>query len=321
MRPVLFTLPSPAWPVVGALLALAVVGVGIWLVAMRRRGGLTREHGATAAIVLALVTAALLVLHYMPEIQVKAYGAMLTVGFALGTLAAVRLGRRRGIPAERLLDLGLYVLVGALIGARVLWVLITPDAGPLFDFGSVMAAGLGGLSFHGGLIGGLITGSVYILLARLSYWRVADSVAPGLALGYAITRIGCFLNGCCSGKEADLPWAVTFPHAAHAVHPTQLYASLIAFGMFGILLLLARGHGLGRAGRLFMVFLALEGVERFVMEIYRVPDPNFTGAVTPAQFVSVILVILGIIGWFVLPKTPAVVEVPTPAETERAQPV
>jgi phosphatidylglycerol:prolipoprotein diacylglycerol transferase len=306
MKPVLLALPGPTWPVVALLFVVAIIAVGLWLVLVRRRGGLTREHTLTAGIVLALVAVALLILRGMPEIQIKAYGAMLTVGFVFGTLSAVRLGRRRGIPAERLLDLGLWILVGAIFGARIMYVLITPNPGPLFDVSRIMAEGLGGLSFHGGLLGGLLTGSAFILLSRLPYWRVTDCLAPGIALGYAITRIGCFLNGCCFGKHTDLPWAVTFPQIGHPVHPTQLYASLIGFAMFGILLWLARGNSLGRAGRLFMVFLVLEGIERFTMEIYRQPDPNFTGTLTPAQFVSVALVILGLIGWFVLPKRPAV---------------
>ena len=174
------------------------------------------------------------------------------------------------------------------------------------------------MSFHGGLIGGLLTGSAYIIFNKLPFWRVADCCAPAIAVGYAITRIGCFLNGCCFGKESSLPWAMVFPDApeafarTHHVHPTQLYASLMGFAMYGILLLLARRNGLGRAGRLFMVLLMLEGVERFTMEIYRFPDPNFHGAVTPAQFVSMILFLLGIAGLFLLPKRPAVTE-PTPA--------
>ena len=146
----------------------------------------------------------------------------------------------------------------------------------------MLTSGLGGLSFHGGLIGGMLTGGIYIARKRLNFWRIADCAAPGVAIGYAITRIGCFLNGCCYGKPAlNLPWRMTFLHspdgAVYNVHPTQFYASLMGLIMFGILLALSRNDSLKRAGRLFMLLLMLEGIERFVMEIYRfqpVPDIN-----------------------------------------------
>lgn len=325
MKPVLYELHGLTWPIFGALLALAVVLVGVWLAVSRRRGPLTRDHKITASVVLGMTLLALSILRGMPDIRINAYGAMLTVGFILGTLTAVRLGIRRGIAAERLLDLGLFVLVGAIIGARVVYVMITPNAGPLFDLNLIMAKGLGGLSFHGGLLGGLLAATAYMLITRQPYWRMADCTAPGIALGYAITRIGCFLNGCCFGKICDLPWAVTFPmpapygtgpegpvppfapfgQIAH-VHPVQLYATLMGLIMYGILLLLSRKQSLGRAGRLFMVFLMLEGIERYVMEIFRFPDTHFQGAVTPAQFFSALIIIIGVIGWFILPKQPAV---------------
>jgi phosphatidylglycerol:prolipoprotein diacylglycerol transferase len=335
MKPVLYELHGLTWPIFGAIVALAVVLVGVWLAVARRRGPLTRDHSITAAVVLGMTLLALFILNAMPAIRINAYGAMLTVGFILGTFTAIRLGMRRGIAPERLLDLGLFVLVGAIIGARVAYVMITPDAGPLFDVNLIMAKGLGGLSFHGGLIGGLLAATGYILATKQRFWLMADCTAPGIALGYAITRVGCFLNGCCFGKPAEnLPWAVTFPSPVDNgpigpvppfgpigqiayVHPVQLYATFMALAMFGILLLLSRGQSLGRAGRLFMVFLVLEGVERFVMEIYRFGDTG--GVVTPAQFVSALLVVAGVIGWFTLPKQPAVLPDASKAEQAAAE--
>ena len=312
MRPVLAILPGPSLLVIGVMLVCLALIIGGWLAWLRRRGVYTTDHAYTGAGLLAMSAVVLFILHRVGEVRINAYGTMLMLGFLAGTLSAIRLGKRRGVSAERILDLGLVILVGAIIGARVLYVLITPGEA-LLDIQRVLHQGLGGLSFHGGLIGGFLTGGLYILFARLDYWRVTDTLAPGVAVGYAVTRIGCFLNGCCYGKPAPgLPWAMKFPHAPDilphtvAVHPTQLYASLMGFAMFAILLLLARGQSLGRAGRLLMVLLMLEGVERFVMEIYRFPDPNFHGLLTPAQWMSILLVIGGIIGWYMLPKLPAV---------------
>jgi len=314
MRSTLLPLHSPGWPVAFAILALAIVLVAVWLGWLRRKGAYTPDHLYTGVALVGMTAVVLAILLKIDhDVGIKSYGAMLMLGFLTGTYAAVRLGRRRGVPSERLVDLGLVILVGAILGARLAFVLMNPDT-HFFELKDVLSKGLGGLSFHGGLIGGFLAGSVYALFTRLDYWRVADCVAPAIAVGYAITRIGCFLNGCCYGKETILPWGMRFPDSPdtfpryHIVHPTQLYASIMGFLMFGIILLLARGKSLGRAGRLFMVLLVLEGVERFVMEIYRQPDPNFHGLLTPAQWVSIAVFIVGIAGFFLLPKRAAVVE-------------
>ena len=311
MRPVLFNLPGPSLLTAVALFALVAIGLGAWLCWLHRRQGFTRDQLYTAATVLVMAGVILAVLQRIGHVRVNAYGAMLMLGFVAGTLTAIRLGRRRGIPGERLLDLGLIILVGAIIGARLGYIVQNPHEA-FIDWHAVLASGLGGLSFHGGLIGGTLTGGCYIAFTRLNFWRTADCAAPGVAIGYAITRIGCFLNGCCYGKYApNLPWRMSFPHApgggVYDVHPTQLYASLMGLTMFGILLLLSRRGSLQRSGRLFMIFLMLEGIERFVMEVYRFQPPEVAHQqLTPAQFVSILLFIVGLIGLFLLPKRPAV---------------
>jgi phosphatidylglycerol:prolipoprotein diacylglycerol transferase len=304
------------------IFAAVTVGVVIWLVWLQRRRAVTRDHWLTGGALLLIAAVLLGIISRLPEIRVNSYGTMLMLGFIAGTLAGVHLGKRRGVPADRVLDLGLFILFGAIIGARAVYLLITPNAGPFFDLHQVLTNGLGGLSFHGGLIGGFLAGGLYMALTKLRFWRVVDTLAPGVAIGYAITRIGCFLNGCCYGKPAPqgLPWAMNFLHSPDGpvmhVHPTQLYASAMGLLMFGILLLLARGNGLGRAGRLFMAFLMLEGVERFVMEIFRQPDTHASGPLTLAQMVSIVLIAGGVAGWFLLPKYPAV-DAPAPVEVPK----
>ncbi|MHB9132012.1 MAG: prolipoprotein diacylglyceryl transferase [Armatimonadota bacterium] len=320
MRPILFTFPGPSLQICMAIFIAALLIVGAWMLVLHYKKVLTRDHLYTGSALLVVIAILLAVVSFIPEIRINAYGTMLMFGFVAGTLAAIHLGRRRDVPAERIIDLGVVILVGAIIGARGLYVLMTPGAGPFIDMPRVLREGLGGLSFHGGLLGGLLAGGAYIAYFKMRFWRVADCIAPGIALGYAITRIGCFLNGCCYGKPAPewLPWPLKmeFPHwpghdiPAGFLYADQLYASAMGIIMFVVLLLLARAKSLYRAGRLFMIFLMMEGVERFVMEIYRAPDSGFHGGLTAAQIASVFLVIAGIIGWFKLPKYPAVVEQP-----------
>jgi len=324
MKSILFTLHAPSWPVAFVILALEVIIAAILLGWLRRRNAYSQDHLYTGVALVGMTAVVLAILLKIGHVEIKSYGAMLMVGFLAGTYTAVRLGRRRAVAGERLIDLGLVVLVGAILGARLAFVLMNPEV-KFFDLQEVLRSGLGGLSFHGGLIGGFLGGSVYIFLTRMDFWRVTDCAAPAISIGYAITRIGCFLNGCCFGKATSLPWGMRFPFSpdafphTHTVHPTQLYASAMGFLMFGIVLLLSRGKSLGRAGRLFMVLLVLESVERFVMEIFRYPDPNFHGVLTPAQWVSIAIFVIGIIGFFALPKRSAIVE-PQPAPAEPVTP-
>lgn len=314
MRPVLFSLSTSSVAACLAVFALIVMVAGIWLGVLRLRKVYTKDHLITVLSLCGMAAILLIVVNRLGYFHVNAYGAMLMTGFIVGMLSAIRLGRRRGVAAESLLDLGLLILVSAIVGARVLYWAITPNPGPLFDPHDVATNGLGGLSFHGGLLGGLLATLIYVRVKKIHFWRLADTLAPGLAVGYAITRIGCFLNGCCYGKACDLPWAVVFPklHDHIPRHPSQLYASLMGFAMFGILLLLSRGKSLGRAGRLLMAFLMLEGVERFTMEIFREPDPTGFSVLTGAQIFSIILALCGLMGWFALPKQDPVLAQPLP---------
>jgi len=309
MRPVLLEFAGLSTMTCVWLFALCLLIVSMWLGWMYHRHVLTGNHWRGGATVLGVAVLILLGLHVFSHIRINSYGALLGCGSFAGILTGIALGKRRGITAEHIVDLALLILVGALVGARIAYVLQTPGE-PWLNLPQALQQGIGGLSFHGGLIGGIAVGMAYTAIRRLSFWRVADSLAPGVAIGYSITRIGCFLNGCCYGVSApSVPWAMTFLHSPdgphYHVHPTQLYASLMGLIMFGLLLLLARGASLRRAGRLFMALLILEGIERFVMEIYRAP--MHPGTLTLAQYVSMGVATVGVVGWFLLPNRTAIV--------------
>ncbi|HEY3377472.1 MAG TPA: prolipoprotein diacylglyceryl transferase [Armatimonadota bacterium] len=312
MKPVLVDISHISPLACLAIFVAITLGIGMWMLVMHRRGALTRDHLITAGVAALMAAIFLFIIYRIGAFTIKSYGLMLMLGFVVGIYTGTRLGRRRGVPTERLLDLGLIILVSAVVGARLLyWIM---NGGPLFDVHAVMREGVGGLSFHGGLLAGIAAALIYTHYTKLRFWRVADCFAPGLAVGYAITRIGCFLNGCCYGTHTELPWAATFLHSPDGivrdVHPTQIYASLMGFAMYAILLLLARGNSLGRAGRVFMAFLMLEGVERFTMEIFRQRAPYDVGFFSLAQVVSIVLLLAGIVGWYLLPKR-AAVDVPS----------
>ena len=222
-------------------------------------------------------------------LSIKSYGLMMVVGFAAGIFRAVRVSKHRyNIEPERVYDIALVALFSGVIGARIVYVLLDPTE----TWGNFFALWDGGLSFHGGLGAAMLAGYVYTRIAKLPFWTCADLVAPSLALGYAFTRIGCFINGCCYGCPTGLPWAVPASHYGQLihVHPTQIYASLAGFAIFFILTRLER---MNRApGFVFTSYIGLYGVYRFLIELLRkgyTAEPWQLG-LTHAQAVSILMI-------------------------------
>ena len=197
----------------------------------------------------------LLGLHIGPTFTLHTYGLLLAIAFLAGLWVASREAKRQGLDAGRVTDMAIWVLIAGLIGAKVLLVLVdfhyyqrSPrELWSIFQSGGV---------FYGGLIGGALVAWWYARRHGLAGWSTADVLAPGVVLGQAIGRLGCFAAGCCWGKPTSLPWAVTFTdvYASRAVgtpmdtplHPSQLYESAAAFLIFAFLLWLLprkRFHG------------------------------------------------------------------------------
>jgi phosphatidylglycerol---prolipoprotein diacylglyceryl transferase len=214
-----------------------------------------------------------------------AYGAALAVAFAAGVLILLLGARREGLPEEKLIDMCLWIIVAALVGSRLLYILIewpTYVAEPL----SIFAVRSGGLSFHGGLAFGIGTGLWYTRRHRLPQGKTADLVAPPLALGYAIVRIGCLMSGCCFGRPSPVPWALPSAYLDPTLrHPTQIYAFLAALLIFAILLY--RRKKTRFHGQLFLEFVLLYSVYRFIIEFYREVSV-FAGFLTLGQAASLV---------------------------------
>jgi phosphatidylglycerol---prolipoprotein diacylglyceryl transferase len=224
-------------------------------------------------------------------VPIRSYGLMMVIGFALGLWRMVRVGRRRGIPADRIYDLALVLLLSGIIGARIVYVVLNPDTE---SWRELIAVWNGGLSFHGGVLFAVLAGYVYIRRTKLPFWGCADLAAPSLALAYSIARIGCFLNGCCYGAPTDLPWGVRFCEGGVLTppsHPTQLYAALASLLIFFVLTRIER---LGRApGFVFVSYLGLYGVYRFLIEFLRkgYSAKVFVLGLTEAQVVSLLMLL------------------------------
>jgi len=245
---------------------------------------------------------------HIGPVEIRAYGTLLMLGFIAGILIAGREAKRLGLPADLAVDLGLSALIGSVLGARALFVALNwQDYAPR-PIEVLYLWQVGGLSFHGGLLGGVAGALVLAWRRRVSFWSLADMGAPGLALGYGIARFGCFLNGCCYGGPTSLPWGVRFPLFADShlttepSHPTQIYAALGSFAILGVLLRVRAR--LSARGQLFLLYLMLYSVLRGGIEVLR---KGYTAQVlvdglTQAQVASAVIFVGAGLGLVVLAR-------------------
>jgi phosphatidylglycerol:prolipoprotein diacylglycerol transferase len=254
---------------------------------------------------------------------VYSYGLLLALAYLLGLQMALVRARHRGMDSTRIMDLGIWIIISALIGAKLMLLVVDWEYFSRNPRELLSLAQSGGV-FYGGLILALIVALWYMWRHRMNVWAVCDVFAPGIALGHVIGRVGCFLAGCCYGKPTDVAWAVRFtdPFAAANVgtplhidlHPTQLYEAGAELLILGLLLGTER---MGRPfpGRTFWSYMFVYGVSRFIIEMYR-GDPRgfvFGTNLSTSQFISVVLVPLSLIMLFVLSRRS-----PSPAAEARA---
>lgn len=240
------------------------------------------------------------ILFHIGPVPIRAYGLMLGIGLVLGLLRSLKAARRQGVNQEHVLDLVFYSLIAGVLMAHVASVLLELPyyaAHPREIFS--LTSGLRGLSFHGGFIGALGAVLIYTRRKRLNFMSMVDLLTPALALAYGITRIGCFLNGCCYGVPTSLPWGVRFyadgvPGAlTPPSHPTQLYSFAISLVIFAILVSIEKRRKF--VGQVFYSYLALYSIYRFLIEFLRrgVTAEVAYGGLTQAQWVSVLMLIVG----------------------------
>ncbi len=237
------------------------------------------------------------------------YGVLVAIAFLTALAIINRLARRAGLNPELVMNLGIYCALAGIVGAKLMMFLAdsryyAQNPREILSFSSLQAGGI----FYGGLIAALLAAVFYIRAKGLPPLATLDVVAPGLAAGHAIGRLGCFAAGCCWGVETHLPWAVTFtnPQANKLVgvplgvpvHPTQLYESFCEAAIFAVLYW--RFHKPHRPGAIVGLYLILYSAVRFLVEFLRAHDqPNpFASRFTMAQWISLALIAATLVyGW------------------------
>ena len=222
---------------------------------------------------------------------IYSYGAMLFLAFSAAIIWSLKEAEAEGIDQEHLFEIFIMSIILSLLGSRFAYVFLNRELFTGEPWWKIFAFREGGLTFHGGLILALLGGITYCYSRRVSFLKYVDFLSPFIALGYAITRIGCFLNGCCYGHITDLPWGVVYPVIdSYPRHPTQIYASISALIIFIALRYLKKNKYY--QGFIFLYFLVLYGFYRFFVEFFRV-SPAVLWGLSQAQIASLIFIAFG----------------------------
>jgi phosphatidylglycerol:prolipoprotein diacylglycerol transferase len=237
---------------------------------------------------------------YLGSLPVRWYGIMMALAFFAGLYTATRRAKYANVSGEVIADVTLWLLVGSIIGARIVYVTTYWKQefadGP---FSEVFMVQHGGLVYYGGLIGATVAGIIYLSWKKLPIWKISDVLAPSIALGSVFGRIGCLLNGCCYGYACNLPWAIHFP-ADHetkgvGVHPTEIYDGLLNLILYVLLAWWFRRRKFD--GQIFSAYLMIYAIFRSISEHFRgdYPTDHIHFGLTSAQVVSLPMFVAGLI--------------------------
>ncbi|WP_199300266.1 prolipoprotein diacylglyceryl transferase [Trichocoleus sp. FACHB-262] len=241
-------------------------------------------------------------------LTIRWYGLLIASAVLIGVSLSQALATRRRVDPDLIGDLIIWLVVAAIPSARLYYVLFQwqeyaqrPE--------DIIAIWKGGIAIHGAILGGLVASLIFAKIKRVSFWQLADLVAPSLILGQAIGRWGNFFNSEAFGRPTNLPWKLFIPPEQRPIgyenvayfHPTFFYESLWNFMVFGILITLffrgLRGKPALKVGTLFLVYLVSYSLGRFWIEGLRT-DSLMIGPLRIAQIISLVEISIGLAGLF-----------------------
>jgi phosphatidylglycerol---prolipoprotein diacylglyceryl transferase len=239
---------------------------------------------------------------HLGALAIPTYGLMLAIAFIVAAWLIELEFRRKNLGRNVGWDSAVIAMIFGLAGSKMNYIIEHPASlhAPIKDF-------FAGMTWYGGFIIGLIAVLLYWRARKVKLLQGMDATAPAIALGYAIARQGCQISGDGDyGIASNLPWAMSYPHGlvptTIRVHPTPIYDSLFMIGVFILLWRLRRRHL--APGTMFGIYLAGYGFERFLVEFIRTNKPVFLG-LTEAQFVSIAMLIVGLVMLIRRPKLAA----------------
>ncbi|NQT47235.1 MAG: prolipoprotein diacylglyceryl transferase [Candidatus Omnitrophica bacterium] len=232
------------------------------------------------------------ILFKIGPVEIYSYGVMVALGFLAATFLAARNAEKAGLDPTKIVDLFLWILISGLIGGRLLYVAMNIE-GYILNPLDIVMLNKGGLIFYGGLITAFLAAVYFVKRNGMPVMKVADLIAPYIALGQMAGRVGCFLNGCCWGKISNSIFALHFIGTPFRRHPAQLYSALLLLAIF---LFLRSLHRKDRAfsGQIFLTYLLLYSAMRFLIEFIRDEPIIFLGRFTLSQGISAGIFLLSV---------------------------
>lgn len=252
------------------------------------------------------------ILFRIGSFELYTYGAFLALAFLTAIYLASRESQRVGLQPEFAADMGILIILSAIVGSRLFYILFYNLEYTLKHPRELLKLQQTGLVFYGGLIFAVAAGIMYCRKKHVSVPLAMDVAAPSIAIGQAIGRIGCFMAGCCYGEPAlSVPWAVQFPHLEYPRHPTQIYESLATFGIFLVLFQFRRHKG--RNGQVMWLYIVMYTSVRFVIEFFRGDNPAVLLGMTISQVISVLAIAAAAVAAFYMFSPIASKDTPTEA--------
>ena len=228
-------------------------------------------------------------------VTIHGYGLMIGIGIVLAFIAGTYLAKKKGIDADELFNLTTISVIGGFACAKVLFCIVEWDSvvkNPLGTLGS------SGFVVYGGIIGGILLCALYCKMKKLPFWKYFDTVLPAVAIAQGFGRIGCFLAGCCYGRETDSFVGIAFHNSKFAPNdvkliPTQLFSSAGCFIMAAVLFAYSRKER--KDARTGALYLIMYSIGRSVIEYFRNDYRGAIGILSTSQFISIFILIAGII--------------------------
>ena len=250
------------------------------------------------------------ILFKIGSVSVPAHSFMLSLAFIIGALIAIGFCKKQIISINNIFVLIILIQISSTLGSRLLFVINNYSQFKTILL-KVFSLSTGGLAFTGGLFLSILVAIIYIKLNNLPFWKISDCVVPSIGVGIFLTKIGCFLGGCCYGKETSSFLGVQFPADSlaaqkfgvqHLVHPTQLYEAFSGLIILAIAILYVPKHRKFE-GQLFLSFMTLYLIGRTLNEAFRGDAVhNYIFNLSQTQFLNIIFIFLAILVYWMKVK-------------------
>ena len=253
------------------------------------------------------------ILFSIGDLNIYSYGLCYALALIVGLFLAEYRAKKHGLDHEFIFSMGFIAIILGVVCAKLLYLITIADQ--LFaDFWNVLKNSISeGFVVYGGIIGAALTAIIYCRIKKKSFLEYFDIAAPSIAIGQAIGRVGCLLAGCCYGSPTDAWYGITFPEGAAApvgvsLYPTQPLSTIFNLINFGVLLFAYKKFK--RAGQTFALYMINYGVGRFLIEFIRDDYRGEVGIFSTSQFISLFVVILGVILMFTAKPKAAATDTP-----------